>query len=255
MIEALLPPGIGLAFASVLVVAAAFTSALTATFGLGGGLAMLAVMTTGMPVAALIPVHGVVQLGSNVGRAVVQRRHIDWRTLVVMGTGSLVGAAIGAMVVVSLPEPVLKIGLAAFIAWAVFAPKPKLSARGSDGLILGGGVVAAFASMFFGATGPITMAFLATRGLVKHALVATFASAMVMQHLFKIVAFGTLGFDYTPWIALVGAMIASGFLGTVFGSRMLDLLPDRWFAVGFKAVMSLFAVNLLWQGLRAAFGA
>jgi len=203
-------------------------------------------------VAALIPVHGVVQLGSNVGRAFVQRANIDWRTMIVFGLGSLIGAAIGALVVVSLPESLLKIGLALFLTWAVFAPKPKFSARGSDALILGGGVVATFASMFFGATGPITMAFLATRGLFKHALVATFASSMVLQHGFKIAAFGTLGFNFVPWLPLVVAIIAFGFLGTVFGSRILDRMPDRWFLNGFRAVMLLLALNLLWQGIRAA---
>ncbi len=255
MIASLIPPDLSVAFALLLVVAAAFTSAISAAFGLGGGLAMLAVMSSGMPVAALIPIHGVVQLGSNVGRAATQRRHIHWQTMALLAAGSLVGAGIGALMVVSLPEPVLKIGLSLFIAWAVFAPKPRFSARGSDALMLGGGVFASFASMFFGATGPITMAFLATRGLVKHALIATFASAMVMQHLFKIIAFGTLGFDYRPWIPLLAAMILSGLLGTIFGSRMLDRMPDRWFVTGFKAVMLFFAVNLMWEGVSAAVGA
>ncbi|HUG62883.1 MAG TPA: sulfite exporter TauE/SafE family protein [Methylomirabilota bacterium] len=252
MIEALLPPEVSLAFAVLLALGSAATSALTAAFGLGGGIAMLALMSLGVPVAALIPVHGVVQLGSNIGRAVVQRRHIDWRTMGVFAAGSLVGAGIGALVVISLPEPVLKIGLSAFIAWAVFAPKPRLSARGSDALIAGGGVVSTFASMFFGATGPITMAVIATRGLVKHALVATFASAMVMQHSFKIAAFGSLGFDFRPWAPLLATIIFFGFLGTVFGSRVLDRIPDRWFMTGFRAVMILLAANLFVEGVRSA---
>lgn len=251
MIEALMPPDLPATFALVLVLAAAFTSALTASVGLGGGLAMLAVMSTGMPVAALIPVHGVVQLGSNVGRAAVQRRHIHWRTLLVMTAGSLIGASIGAMVVVSLPEAVLKFGLAAFITWAVFGPKPRLSTRGSDALMFGGGAMGSFVSMFFGATGPITMSILATRGLVKHTLVATFAGAMVMQHFLKVLAFGSLGFDYGPWVPLLAAMIASGFLGTIYGSKLLDRMPDSWFERGFKVMMAFFAVNLVWQGIQA----
>jgi hypothetical protein len=38
-------------------------------FGIGGGAALLAVMASLVPPAALIPVHGVVQVGSNLGRA------------------------------------------------------------------------------------------------------------------------------------------------------------------------------------------
>jgi uncharacterized protein len=249
MIEGLLPSGISLAFASVLIVASFFTSALTGALGLGGGVALLALMAQGLPVAAVIPVHGVAQLGSNVGRAVVQRRHLDWRTIAAYGAGSALGAAVGAMVVVTLPEPVLRIVLSLFILYAVFGRRPRLSARGSDGLMVAGGAVSSFASMFVGATGPITMAFLATRGLFKHALVATHAGAMVLQHGFKIAAFGTLGFVFAPWLPLLAAIILSGFVGTIVGSRLLDRLPDRWFELGFKGVLALLAANLMIDGI------
>jgi uncharacterized membrane protein YfcA len=251
MIEALLPPGVSPVFAGVLVAASCFTSALTGALGLGGGVALLALMAQGMPVAAVIPVHGVAQLGSNLGRAVVQRRHVHWRTVAAYGLGSLAGAAVGALVVVSLPEAMLKIGLALFIAWAVFGRKPRLSSKGSDGLMVVGGSLSSFGSMFFGATGPIAMAFLATRGLVKHALIATHAVAMVMQHGFKIAAFGSLGFAFAPWLPLLAAIVAAGLIGTLVGAHLLDRLPDRWFEAGFKLVMALLALQLLVQGVRA----
>ena len=73
---ALLPEGLGVAAATLLVVASFFTSALTAAFGVGGGVAMLALMGLFVPVAALIPVHGAVQLGSNTGRAWHQRANV-----------------------------------------------------------------------------------------------------------------------------------------------------------------------------------
>jgi uncharacterized membrane protein YfcA len=247
--EALLPPGVEPAFAAVMVVASAFTSALTGAFGLGGGIALLGLMSLGLPVPALIPVHGVAQLGSNLGRAIVQRRHIEWRTFVGYSAGSAVGAVVGGLVVVSLPEPLLKIGLACFILWATFGRKPSLGVRGSDALMVAGGAMSSFASMFFGATGPIAMAFLAARGLVKHGLVATHAATMVMQHGFKIGAFGALGFAFAPWLPLLAAIVAAGFVGTLVGARLLDEMPDRWFTLGFRVVMTALGLHLLWQGL------
>ena len=65
-----------MASAALLVVASFFTSALTAAFGVGGGIAMLALMGLFIPVAAVIPVHGAVQLGSNSGRAWHQRANV-----------------------------------------------------------------------------------------------------------------------------------------------------------------------------------
>jgi uncharacterized protein len=252
MIASLLPPDVSLAFALLLVAASAVTSALTGALGLGGGVALLALMAQGLPVAALIPVHGVAQFGSNLGRAVVQRRHVHWRTIAAYGIGVVAGAAAGALLVVSLPEPALRIGLALFIFWTVFGRRPRLAARGSDGLMVGGGAVSAFASMFFGATGPVTMALLATRGLGRHALVATHASAMVMQHGFKVAAFGGLGFPFVPWLPLLAAIVIAGLVGTLVGARMLDRMPERWFELGFKAVLAVLAAGLLAQGVRAA---
>ncbi|HYG44650.1 MAG TPA: sulfite exporter TauE/SafE family protein, partial [Bordetella sp.] len=55
-------------FAAVLVATSFLTSALTAAMGLGGGVAMLAVLSLGLPVTSVLPVHGVVQMGSNSGR-------------------------------------------------------------------------------------------------------------------------------------------------------------------------------------------
>jgi uncharacterized membrane protein YfcA len=249
--EAWLPPGVDPAFAALVVAVSAFTSALTGAFGLGGGVALLALMALGLPVAALIPVHGVAQLGSNLGRAVVQRRHIERRTVAAFAVGSALGALVGGLVVVSLPEPLLKVGLAAFILWATYGRKPALGVRGSDVLMIAGGAASSFASMFFGATGPLAMAVLATRGLVKHALVATHAAAMVIQHGFKIGAFGALGFAFGPWLPLLAAIVAAGLLGTLLGSRLLDRMSDRWFILGFRVVMTALALQLLWQGIAA----
>ncbi|MBT3334540.1 MAG: sulfite exporter TauE/SafE family protein, partial [Rhodospirillaceae bacterium] len=72
----LLPGGMSPLVAILLLGISAFTSLISAAFGLGGGLVLLAVMATVMPAAALVPVHGVVQIGSNFGRATVMVRHI-----------------------------------------------------------------------------------------------------------------------------------------------------------------------------------
>ncbi len=76
----------------VLVVTSFFTSMMTATLGIGGGVLLLAVMAGTMPVSALIPVHGLVQLGSNGNRALMMARHIDWSMLKYFSLGAIVGA-------------------------------------------------------------------------------------------------------------------------------------------------------------------
>ena len=64
-IIAILPDGVALWAAVFVVFASFFTGALTAAFGLGGGLALLAIMSAVFPAAAVVPVHGAAQAGAS----------------------------------------------------------------------------------------------------------------------------------------------------------------------------------------------
>lgn len=248
---AFLPEGLGAAAAGLLVIASFFTSALTAAFGVGGGVAMLALMGLFVPVAALIPVHGAVQLGSNTGRAWHQRAHVRRDVLAPFLAGSLAGATAGALLVVQLPDAFLKLALGAFIIAVTWTKIPGVEKLGRAGLAVGSAVLALL-TMFVGATGPLLSVFFAQlMADDRKALVATHAAGMTIQHFLKIVVFGFAGFAFAAWLPLVAAMIASGYLGTVYGSRLLDRLPEetfrRWFRIGITAL----ALDMIRRGVVA----
>ncbi|MEX0759478.1 MAG: sulfite exporter TauE/SafE family protein, partial [Tistlia sp.] len=235
---ALLPPDLGPWPFLLLSAVSFFTSGLTAAMGLGGGVALLAVMATLLPPLALIPVHGVVQWGSNAGRAAIQWRHVAWRLVLPFVVGSLVGALVGGQMVIALPGWLLKSVVALFVLYATWAPKLRLGDL--KPLAFGvGGALATFLTMFVGATGPFVGALLAPKPLDRLQLVGTFAVCMTLQHGLKILAFGLLGFAFGPWAGLIVAMTATGFLGTLAGTRLLRRLPERTFRTGFKWVMTL----------------
>ena len=48
-------------------------------------------------------------------------------------------------------------------------------------------------------------------------------------------------------------MIASGYLGTVYGSRWLERLPEAQFRRWFRIGISLLALDLLRQGFAQIF--
>ncbi len=87
----LLPANVTPAIFLLLVVISFFTSALTAAFGIGGGVAMLGALAGTVPTATVVAVHAVVQLGSNFGRVVIQRHHILWREAAIFTVGSCLG--------------------------------------------------------------------------------------------------------------------------------------------------------------------
>jgi uncharacterized protein len=244
MLDLLLPAGISPAIAGLLILVAFFTSALTAAFGIGGGVAMLGALAGTVPPAVIVAVHGVVQLGSNVGRAIVQRAHAQWPLVVRFTLGSLIGAVVGGAVFVALPERILLGALGVFILAMAWVPKPRIPGLSSAGMVIGG-AFSTFLSMFVGATGPFAQALLLPLKLDKKQLVATHAACMTVQHLLKVVAFGVLGFAFADWLALVAAMIGAGFLGTLMGTRLLDRLSEQTFSLILKVLLTLIALDLL----------
>lgn len=248
-----LPEGLGLAASAFLVIASFFTSALTAAFGVGGGIAMLALLGLFLPVAALIPVHGAVQLGSNTGRAWHQRADIRFDVALPFVAGSLLGAAAGAFLVVQLPDVVLKIALGLFIIAVTWTKIPGIDRLGRAGLAAGSAALALL-TMFVGATGPLLSAFFAQifRNDRK-ALVATHAAGMTLQHALKVLVFGFAGFAFWQWLPLVAVMIASGFLGTIYGTRLLGLLSEESFRKWFRIGITLLALEMMARGLRGFF--
>jgi uncharacterized membrane protein YfcA len=246
MIELLVPADVGLTAAHFLIAFSAFTSISTAAAGIGGGIMMVAVMAVLMPAQAVIPVHGVVQIGSNGGRTAIMWRQVQWQVLLPFCAGSVVGAAIGGLTVVELDPAILNIGLACFILYSVWAPP--LTAPGRF-KVVATGAFSSFLTMFFGATGTFVSAMVKSMKLGRLEHVATHSACMVAQHVIKVIAFGLLGFNFAPYAGLVVAMIVSGFLGTVIGKRVLVRMNDQFFHRVLAVLLSLLALRLLYEGV------
>ena len=246
----LLPQDVSALAGIGLVALSLFTSALTAAAGIGGGLVLLGVMASFLPPIVVIPTHGVVQLGSNAGRAVLLRQHIDRGILLPFALGSVLGIVLGAKLFVALPTAVLEIVLGLFILACVWLPKLKASRIPDRGFTLVG-IAGSFCTMFVGATGPFVASFITPERLARHAVVATHAACMTVQHTLKVAAFGYLGFAFLPWMPLLAAMIAAGFLGTMLGRRLLDRLPHHIFARAFKVILTVLALRLLFAAASA----
>lgn len=248
--SALLPDAVAPLGALVLVVLSFFTSALTAAVGIGGGVTLLAAMTFVVPAASLIPVHGVVQLGSNTGRAVVMARQAALRLLVPFTLGAVIGAVAGGMLVTDLPEEIILLAIGITILVTTWTKIPHFG-RGEAPIVGIGGVLATILTMFVGATGPFVMALMRQSGLAHKELVATNAVAMTVQHGFKVLAFTALGFAFADWAPLMIAMVATGFAGTLTGAKLLDDLPEQSLKRALNIVLTLIAVQLIVRALIA----
>ena len=246
----LLPAGVPAGTALLLIILSFFTSAMTAAFGIGGGVAMLGGLAAVVPPGVIIAVRGFVQFGSNIGRTFVQREFVDWRPVRLFLAGSIAGVALGAWLVTSLPARWLLGAIGVFILVMTWLPKPRLPGLEKQGMVIGG-AIASLLSMFVGAVGPFVQALLLPLGYEKKPLIATHSAMQTFQHALKVIALAFAGVSFSGWLPLSLAMIASGFAGTVLGTKILDRIPEDKFRTMLNIVLTILALDLL---RRAAFG-
>lgn len=247
--EWMLPEQLSSLHALLLILAAGATSAITASIGVGGGILLLAIMAVIMPATAIIPVHGMVQLGSNLNRVLMTLKHVDWRLLAAFAPGSLLGAWLASLFLVQLPTSTLQLTIAGFILFLCWGPKVPSMGLGRVGTFVAASITS-FISMFVGATGPLVAAFVKQQhGGDRFRTVANFAACMSLQHLPKAAVFGAAGFVFKDWFGLMLLMILSGALGTWMGLHLLRRISNLHFTLIFNWLLTLLAIQLIWQAL------
>ena len=236
----------------LLTLAALATATLSAILGMGGGILLLAVMFCFMPFGQAIPLHAAVQLVSNGTRIIAYRQAADWHAVRRFLLGVVPGVMIAGLLLWSLgevgrAEPYVKIVIGLYILTATFLPKPK-PVPGRDGtrgftLI---GLAAGTAGLTVGATGPLIAPLFARRHFVKERLIATKAACQMLTHVFKIIAFWTLGtIDFGQFSLLLVAMTAAAVGGTLLGRRILKHVSPAAFVMLYRVALGTAGLKIL----------
>lgn len=240
-----LPEQLSLAASFLLIVFAGLTSALTAAVGAGGGVLLLAVLALTLPTSAIIPVHGLVQFGSNFIRALMLFKHIQWQLFAVFVPGVMLGAYLASLFLIALPLNILQLSIAGFILFLTWGPKIPSLALGRLGTFFAG-LLTSFLSMFVGATGPLVTAFVKQQHSQPIKIVANFSAFMSAQHLPKAIIFGAAGFVFKDWLLLIALMVLSGALGTWLGLKVMQRMSTDKFKLLINLVLTLLALRLIY---------
>lgn len=227
----------------ILVLVSFFSSALTAILGIGGGVLLIALMPGLLPAEAIVPVHGVVQLASNLSRAYFARSFIAWTPIRPFALGAVLGAAAGSRVVVVLPDRWLPILLGGFILVVTWVPLVRT--LNWPGRFFTIGAVQTFVSLFVGAAGPLVSPLLLREGYEHHRVVATHGAMMTLLHTMKTITFVLLGFSFASWWPLLAGMILAVTAGSWVGNRLRHRLPEAKLRFAFKILLTALAVRLL----------
>ena len=229
--------------------AAATTAFIAAIVGTAGGLLLIAVMAFVFPPALLIPIHTVVQLGAAGSMAISRWRYLMRETVLPFTIGTVIGAAIGGQIFVSLTENLLLLALGVSIlalAWV-----PKIARFGPErGRFAFMGFVVTFLGIFISATGTLLASF--TVALAQHPRnhIATLGALMSIVHIAKLAAFILLGVSFGNYVPLIAAMIVTSFIGTWIGKYALDIVPERLFRIAIQTMLTLMALRLIWVALE-----
>lgn len=225
--------------------AALVTAWIGVVTGAAGGLILLGLLAMVYPPSVMVPIHTFVQLGSGGSRVVIMWRYVMRGTLLPFGIGAALGAAAGAQIFVALPTAILQGILGLFMLLVTWMPNTgRVGTEGKRFAILGVG--AAFIGIFVSATGVLVAPFVASASPDRRNHAATLAALMSMVHIFKLIAFGVLGFAVWAYAPLIIVMIVAATAGNWLGGYTLDRMKERDFRLIFKLLLTVLACRLVW---------
>ena len=231
-----------------LIFASMVTSFITSAFGIGGGAVLIGLLALKLPPFALLPIHGIVQIGSNFGRTIIFLKEIKKDVLIPFSIGTILGSSLGGTFFIQIEPWVLQLVVATFILWSVFGKIPAIGATH----VIFGGMFSGFFTMFFGASGTLVAGIVKTMELQPTNHLATHSALMTIQHLTKVIIFGFVGFAYSEYFLLITAMIISGFIGTIIGKKILVKFGQKYFKLALNSILTLIAINLTWNALTVS---
>jgi uncharacterized membrane protein YfcA len=233
------------------------TSLVSGVFGMAGGLMLMGALALVMPVSAALVTHGLIQMVANGWRAVLHRRHVQWRIVGLYALGSAAVATALAFVsyVPSKPMLYLLLGLVPGLTWL---PKKVLqldAAKPPQSVLCG--VLVTGLNLLAGVAGPLLDIFFIRTDLTRHRIVATKAATQVFSHLAKVIVYGApllkLGGPGLPPAWLFACSVPLAMIGTVLGGRILDRLTDKHFLAWTRYIVTAIGGLYLIQAAQLQF--
>ena len=220
-------------FISFLILISTFATAfLSSIFGMLGGLILMGVLISFLPVGPAMVLHGLIQATSNGYRAWINRKDINWKIILTILLGSTFSLIILYFIAFE-PSKIFvlfALGSLPYLAWAI----PKELSLDITKPITGvlAGVVVVGSNILSGTGGPILDIFFQKVDMTRHEVVATKAVAQTLGHISKILFFGifiSLNFENWPNFYFLFLAIIFSIIGTTLGKKVLDIIDDRFF--------------------------
>ena len=224
-----------------------FASLVSAIFGFGTALLVLAIGSHILPVKEAIALATALFAASTITKTILFRKHIDWRVAGFMALASLPFAFAGASLMVQMPTEVLKQSLGAMILLYIILSRFKHLPAIKIGTIglLAGSATYGFVSGLLGSGNIIKAVIFKEMCLSKEAFVGAMAATSVLSNLAKLTAYtqsDLLGKEHA--VEIIG-LVTAAILAVVIGRRILRAMDGSQFEAGLQIILAVSALGLL----------
>ena len=221
-----------------------FTSTIAAIVGLGGGMMLITILPSFLPINALIPVHGLTQMTSNLSRAVFGYKDVQYEVIPKFLLGSFLGIGIFASILnfISLEYVPLFIGV--YILLSLWSEKFNERIKRYESYFLAGFFQTGL-SIIVGATGPLSMTLLLKDYKNKDEVVATSAALMSLSHILKVFVFMYFGFVFFDYIGIIIAMVIGAIAGSWVGTKLRNIIDGKKFTIILKVLLTTLAIKVI----------
>lgn len=201
---------------ATLIIVGLVAGTLSGSVGFGGGMILLPVITYFYGVEVAVPVSTIAQLMSNVSRALMGWRQIEWRHVAWFLVLALPFTALGAFGFAVVDKVVMTRLLCVFlIVFSIMKLRGKMKLPRSRATMLVGGGLTGFINGLLGISGPLSSAVFLSLELSPVAYIVSEATAAAAMHVVKAVTYGK--FDLMSWpIFLNGLFIGCAMMAGNF---------------------------------------
>lgn len=227
------------------------TSFISGIFGMAGGMILMGVLVAFMPVSAAMVLHGAAQLTSNGWRALLWRRHIDFRIFGRFLLGLLLAGLMFSFVGFIPDRAMVLITLGIVPILVMIIPRrfvPQVTTRGGAEMC---GFLNTAMQFIAGVSGPLLDIFYVRTDMDRRVVVATKAACQACAHLAKLIYFGHAlsGGDTLPGM-LLGVAVLCAVIGTSLSKFVLERLNDKQFRRWTQWLVMVIGTVYLVQGVH-----
>ncbi len=235
----------------VLAIVGLIAGLLSGSVGFGGGMVLLPVITYFYGIEVAVPVSTIAQLMSNLSRAVIGRKSIDWKAAGRFLVLAIPFTALGAVGFAKVPKVPMTVTLCVgLIVFAIMKLKGKMKLPHKPATMIIGGGVTGLINGLLGISGPLSSAVFLTLELAPVSYIASEATAAAVMHIVKIIVYGKL--SLMSWeILLSGLFIGAAMMvGNYLSMKLIHNVDKKKYQKIVAIVMIAVSVWMIITNIR-----